>query len=143
MWFPRKIESVGGIDTSAINNNRLAVIRCAAVTKAKDAIGANAVAGGTCVRPVLHFQRARVDGQGAVERRAAVVQNESARPGLGEVSRAGERGGDDRIAIHGDGRVINHHEVAVAGQGIDRKSTRLNSSHLVISYAVFCLNKKT
>src|SRR5256885_6141706 len=25
----------------------------------------------------------------------------------------------------------------------DRKSTRLNSSHLVISYAVFCLKKKT
>src|SRR5256885_10319875 len=31
------------------------------------------------------------------------------------------------------------------GQGWtgDRKSTRLNSSHLVISYAVFCLKKKT
>src|SRR5256885_10547319 len=27
--------------------------------------------------------------------------------------------------------------------GVDRKSTRLNSSHLVISYAVFCLKKKT
>src|SRR2546426_11264609 len=26
--------------------------------------------------------------------------------------------------------------------GKDRKSTRLNSSHLVISYAVFCLKKK-
>src|SRR2546426_11320888 len=26
--------------------------------------------------------------------------------------------------------------------GQDRKSTRLNSSHLVISYAVFCLKKK-
>src|SRR2546426_3653181 len=30
----------------------------------------------------------------------------------------------------------------VADQGEDRKSTRLNSSHLVISYAVFCLKKK-
>src|SRR5256885_11979563 len=28
------------------------------------------------------------------------------------------------------------------GQRGDRKSTRLNSSHLVISYAVFCLKKK-
>src|SRR5256885_5478762 len=29
------------------------------------------------------------------------------------------------------------------GHGLlDRKSTRLNSSHLVISYAVFCLKKK-
>src|SRR5256885_4453035 len=27
-------------------------------------------------------------------------------------------------------------------KGADRKSTRLNSSHLVISYAVFCLKKK-
>src|SRR2546426_6905330 len=30
----------------------------------------------------------------------------------------------------------------VMGNRIDRKSTRLNSSHLVISYAVFCLKKK-
>src|SRR2546426_2125073 len=29
-----------------------------------------------------------------------------------------------------------------ASPGLDRKSTRLNSSHLVISYAVFCLKKK-
>src|SRR5256885_4443688 len=29
------------------------------------------------------------------------------------------------------------------GHRADRKSTRLNSSHLVISYAVFCLKKKT
>src|SRR5437763_12975404 len=28
------------------------------------------------------------------------------------------------------------------GRTIDRKSTRLNSSHRCISYAVFCLNKK-
>src|SRR5256885_10470440 len=28
------------------------------------------------------------------------------------------------------------------GAHLDRKSTRLNSSHLVISYAVFCLKKK-
>src|SRR2546426_4308107 len=31
---------------------------------------------------------------------------------------------------------------ARANRGGDRKSTRLNSSHLVISYAVFCLKKK-
>src|SRR5437868_7981318 len=28
------------------------------------------------------------------------------------------------------------------GQALDRKSTRLNSSHVSISYAVFCLKKK-
>src|SRR5438552_14814822 len=31
---------------------------------------------------------------------------------------------------------------AVEGQRVDRKSTRLNSSHQIISYAVFCLKKK-
>src|SRR5256885_12246454 len=31
---------------------------------------------------------------------------------------------------------------APGSSGRDRKSTRLNSSHLVISYAVFCLKKK-
>src|SRR5256885_13134974 len=35
---------------------------------------------------------------------------------------------------------FNRYEAEI---GLDRKSTRLNSSHLVISYAVFCLNKKT
>src|SRR2546426_1746887 len=32
--------------------------------------------------------------------------------------------------------------LAGAAEKADRKSTRLNSSHLVISYAVFCLKKK-
>src|SRR5256885_5243045 len=32
---------------------------------------------------------------------------------------------------------------APTGTSLDRKSTRLNSSHLVISYAVFCLKKKS
>src|SRR5260221_6967672 len=30
----------------------------------------------------------------------------------------------------------------VVAHAVDRKSTRLNSSHTVISYAVFCLKKK-
>src|SRR5207253_8762021 len=33
--------------------------------------------------------------------------------------------------------------VPVDGVRLDRKSTRLNSSHVAISYAVFCLKKKT
>src|SRR2546426_2831873 len=33
-------------------------------------------------------------------------------------------------------------ETPSRGGDTDRKSTRLNSSHLVISYAVFCLKKK-
>src|SRR5690625_6796356 len=31
----------------------------------------------------------------------------------------------------------------MSGAVLDRKSTRLNSSHVAISYAVFCLKKKT
>src|SRR5205814_6541231 len=38
-------------------------------------------------------------------------------------------------------RVLTTH--LVSGKRLDRKSTRLNSSHLGISYAVFCLKKKT
>src|SRR5256885_4218733 len=33
-------------------------------------------------------------------------------------------------------------EICARRAELDRKSTRLNSSHLVISYAVFCLKKK-
>src|ERR1017187_4829727 len=51
----------------------------------------------------------------------------------------------DRAGI----KKISHFEIhapraaaACAGRIIDRKSTRLNSSHRCISYAVFCLKKK-
>src|SRR5205814_10048655 len=37
--------------------------------------------------------------------------------------------------------VARHLDEHGAAQGPDRKSTRLNSSHLGISYAVFCLKK--
>src|SRR5690606_41734626 len=38
--------------------------------------------------------------------------------------------------------MVRRHEVASAYLRLDRKSTRLNSSHVKISYAVFCLKKK-
>src|SRR2546426_4345350 len=37
---------------------------------------------------------------------------------------------------------VNLASLADVASNTDRKSTRLNSSHLVISYAVFCLKKK-
>src|SRR2546427_6877144 len=37
---------------------------------------------------------------------------------------------------------VDHLADQVMGEAIDRKSTRLNSSHSQISYAVFCLKKK-
>src|SRR2546429_6510890 len=48
------------------------------------------------------------------------------------------------FAIQGIQIGAHHVETdAAAGQfGLDRKSTRLNSSHGYISYAVFCLKKK-
>src|SRR2546426_12824446 len=67
---------------------------------------------------------------------------------------AGLAAGVDRLAAglaargFGKGEVLglfmpNLPEFALAFHGtLDRKSTRLNSSHLVISYAVFCLKKK-
>src|SRR5256885_10561280 len=63
---------------------------------------------------------------------------------------------DERLRLHRLRGALNgatdrvsrdHHEwplpriVPIPTQS-DRKSTRLNSSHLVISYAVFCLKKK-
>src|SRR3712207_7247498 len=66
----------------------------------------------------------------------------------------------DRTAIRFMGRAMSYRELDRAATrfanalvrlgvargdrvGLDRKSTRLNSSHANISYAVFCLKKKT
>src|SRR3712207_8486064 len=51
---------------------------------------------------------------------------------------ADERVVDRRVAV----RVVLAHHVADDARALDRKSTRLNSSHANISYAVFCLKKK-
>src|SRR5258708_23801227 len=61
--------------------------------------------------------------------------------------------GDGLVAVHGLGAVPVDDVGLVAVDGLapvvatgqhhgDRKSTRLNSSHQIISYAVFCLKKK-
>src|SRR5256885_10179310 len=50
-----------------------------------------------------------------------------------------------RILIHGQAAETLAGHLDLTGTfpvSTDRKSTRLNSSHLVISYAVFCLKKK-
>src|SRR5256885_7592289 len=67
------------------------------------------------------------DGQPQLDARA----REAAR--LGAVRRGPAEGAADDPP----GRIVG------STFGRDRKSTRLNSSHLVISYAVFCLKKKT
>src|SRR5438034_8500127 len=45
----------------------------------------------------------------------------------------------DILTVNG---AVRHTADALARNEKDRKSTRLNSSHTVISYAVFCLKKK-
>src|SRR2546426_6506054 len=54
--------------------------------------------------------------------------------------RGRERGADRRGGE--GGRARGRAALARRHLQADRKSTRLNSSHLVISYAVFCLKKK-
>src|SRR2546426_2762532 len=59
----------------------------------------------------------------------------------GDQQAIGRPGGGTGVAASRDQptrvRAVRRHDV-----NLDRKSTRLNSSHLVISYAVFCLKKK-
>src|SRR5437773_7417761 len=62
--------------------------------------------------------------------------------------RGPDRGGAADQGTHGRGRAQPGQGGALRGphhghpDGLDRKSTRLNSSHITISYAVFCLKKK-
>src|SRR5437870_6978067 len=46
-------------------------------------------------------------------------------------------------AADGDIRAMSATSITIRAMRLDRKSTRLNSSHVAISYAVFCLKKKT
>src|SRR5256885_6358609 len=55
------------------------------------------------------------------------------------VPRSGKRARGDQLST---AAVARRRRVGRTARHRDRKSTRLNSSHLVISYAVFCLKKK-
>src|SRR5207247_6601243 len=46
-----------------------------------------------------------------------------------------------RVAVHVPVVALPEDELRVGNRKVDRKSTRLNSSHEWISYAVFCLKK--
>src|SRR5438477_4955543 len=56
---------------------------------------------------------------------------------LSSILNPGAASGESLFAYYNVGRPLK--EVA---RPVDRKSTRLNSSHMSISYAVFCLKKK-
>src|SRR2546427_7322581 len=70
--------------------------------------------------------------------RSLLVEDEEARPSTGAVQ-GPQRLGGDRLRV-GARYLVEIERVPQPLQ--DRKSTRLNSSHSQISYAVFCLKKK-
>src|SRR2546422_6520634 len=51
-------------------------------------------------------------------------------------------GNANQFAQYIPGIIESERLIKITGKKIDRKSTRLNSSHGYISYAVFCLKKK-
>src|SRR2546427_1446878 len=68
--------------------------------------------------------------------------DEADRPRRGRASPQGMGGGGRAAREDQGGRRGGARRGARARDRIDRKSTRLNSSHSQISYAVFCLKKK-
>src|SRR3712207_8858173 len=72
------------------------------------------------------------------------VEGDEARGGLlGEQGHPADRGVDallERLEVEGVAGGVHDHDLPVDHRalGEDRKSTRLNSSHANISYAVFC-----
>src|SRR5699024_11470013 len=72
------------------------------------------------LRPAPH---ARTPGRAGTDRGGRAEKGAGPQPGR-----------LDRVGLRDAGR---------RADGRDRKSTRLNSSHVSISYAVFCLKKKT
>src|SRR5438552_10537595 len=51
--------------------------------------------------------------------------------------------GQPEVFVLPEWKAIEIHRDRPASPAADRKSTRLNSSHQIISYAAFCLKKKT
>src|SRR5690348_17874712 len=90
-----------------------------------------------CGHAILYQQAIEVDA--FVAQRIAFVHADDCRRQSFHVVRRGETRPCQRIALVERLDAIAH-GAAIAVQ--DRKSTRLNSSHPSISYAVFCLKKK-
>src|SRR5690606_40887446 len=65
------------------------------------------------------------------------------RAGGGGAGAGAVKGGGAAVGGRARGRRPLHRRHRRPRPAVDRKSTRLNSSHVKISYAVFCLKKKT
>src|SRR5438132_5645099 len=97
---------------------------------------------GMRVHETLPHRRPDADPLERLERRAGVPHRLHVEDGGGAAEqqlRGAEQGGpvDRLLGVGGLERPDAAHQPV-----LDRKSTRLNSSHTVISYAVFCLTKK-
>src|SRR3712207_7459747 len=79
------------------------------------------------------FRSSGAPGEGRRRRSPALR-----RRGGAAAADGGRCGGPDRRRA-----LRAHRRAAELPERVDRKSTRLNSSHANISYAVFCLKKKT
>src|SRR3712207_8689894 len=77
----------------------------------------------------------RINPDGSVPQDNPFVNQPGKRPDVWTFGNRNPLGG----AIHPGSKQLWIHEMGPKG---DRKSTRLNSSHANISYAVFCLKKK-
>src|SRR5690625_6976519 len=83
--------------------------------------------------------RARADRHSRDDGRCDGCRPVAAAPAHGEAEVAENLPGTRRVLIR---RPVQAADQVSGRMGEDRKSTRLNSSHVAISYAVFCLKKK-
>src|SRR5437762_5993600 len=94
---------------------------------AEDGIRDTSVTGvPTCALPICGYRRGVIAGD-AVRNQIQMVNMTCTRRDLGKIA----------LAALPAGKLL-----AKSKSNLDRKSTRLNSSHRCISYAVFCLKKK-
>src|SRR5438552_12863022 len=79
------------------------------------------------------YQRRRTEAQHAGHGQAAAARGAGVQRSIQLV-----------LKVSFDQRIdrLQRRDFLAAGITVDRKSTRLNSSHQIISYAVFCLKKK-
>src|SRR3712207_7905483 len=80
----------------------------------------------------------------ALAAQADAAQRLGQRHEVGDAHRRGPALGVDRVQLGVGVAALVEEGLPLADHAeVDRKSTRLNSSHANISYAVFCLKKKT
>src|SRR5439155_5169271 len=125
----------------------LAVATLSALSLAANIPNGTRVQGRTVSRMDSGTSRAGQGGDGSLAKDVVVNGTTYAHAGdpvHGVISVAKDSG-----RLHAPG-VLSIRVTSVAGNpvtstaySVDRKSTRLNSSHVAISYAVFCLKKKT